>query len=940
MEKILKNSHLKAQGCIIFSLLIVLLIPIFVSAMDFDNVISKPSTTFDGKDYRDISLLNKYPPIKVDNAFGLGATIEEAYISEHTETCSVNCYSNIQIKMYDKGSLVDDIRFDNPVRSYKLYIKTGENDVDDYGYANIGAYPNGSEIKKYQIIGSHKEPIWKEYNLGDVVDAGVYEIKLEGQKKPSRTVDWQIKTSGIWTTDWATWGSGFQGECYQEYANVSETCGALATGSYADNGVAWNAGGGITNIIDGNWATSQADGVGVGYAIVYINYSVPPGALSTSQWETRLYSGGTPIVNSSINASCWNTNKLQFRIESANDVPAFVNASCWTGTYWETVRFIGSANNEIYEEAMIWNMSSSSVTLNSPADNYNSINPLVTVNCSVNMVGATLVNVSLYHNASGTFERNQTINLTGTTNSTTFTGNFPLGKTLWSCQGCDSDGDCGFATTNRTIDITNFVTNNQTYNATVFETSFEPFSINFSYVPTAYTLGNVYLIYNGTSNLASSSGTGTTVSSKSILIPTVATSGTNLSFYWSIGLVNGSGTYYFNTSSLNQTVNKGTPLIVNSTTCDAGYSSALNFTSFYETNRTNINFTSVKYYITYGLSGNSSANQINNSLSNINAFSICINNSQPYYNIGYGEIQYQVDGESARRYYIFSGTRVTNTTVNIPIYSLDTTLSTSFLITAQNTALTPYENYYIGLLRWYPEINSYQTVELGKTDDKGQTVLRVKTEDVDYRFAIYQPDGTLIQLFAPVRLICQTNPCTYTLYVDTNPLDLTTWNNIQESLTFDTTTNKFTFIWNDPSQASQTMNLTVYKQGTISSEIVCSTTSIGYTGTMICDVTGQTGTLKAEVYRTASPSVLLAQLIAEIRTSFADVTGGGTMGLFIGAIVLIFFVMVGIISPVLVIILGIVSLIPLYFLGSINWMILTGIAVMGGIILHFMRRTG
>jgi hypothetical protein len=478
----------------------------------------------------------------------------------------------------------------------------------------------------------------------------------------------------------------------------------------------------------------------------------------------------------------------------------------------------------------------------------------------------------------------------------------------------------------------------QSYNPTTFEGSSETFSMNLTYGSSSTTIANAYLIYNGTSFSTIRGGVGNNITfTTSIAIPLVSTSGINLSFYWSIGVTNTSGTTYFDTYYNNQTVYKGTTLSI-AENCSIGYLPALNFTSFWEADKTNINFSSVNYYLRYGLSGNSSMYSINNSLNNTKSFAICINSSQSYYNIGYGEIQYQINGASDRRYYIFGGTRITNTTINIPIYSLNSTLSTSFLITAQTTALKPYINYYVGLLRWYPEINSYQIVELGKTDDKGQTLLHVKTEDVDYRFAIYTSDGNLIKLFSPIRLVCQTTPCIYTLYVDTNPLDLTTWDNIESSLTFNKTTMRFTYIWNDPTQTTQTMNLSVWKDGTISSELICSTSSTGYTGVMICDVTGYTGTLRAEVTRHASPTTPIAQLIEKIGTTFID-AGGGTLGLLVGAILLILFAFIGVMSPTLVVILAVIALIPLYFLGSINAGVMMGIGVLGGIILHTLRRT-
>lgn len=626
----------------------------------------------------------------------------------------------------------------------------------------------------------------------------------------------------------------------------------------------------------------------------------------------------------------------------------------------------GACENNIYDNIIVEYNNNTGIIFNTVQDNIIKNSIIRRNKIGINMTGGSFDN-SIYNNwfFNNIYNTKIETTLANFFNVTKQLGDRIVGSAIYiggnyytklvgngiseTCVDNNFDGFCDL-TMDMSIELSGCSVNNcdylayssssytELYNTTTFESSLEYFKINITYGSSYLTIGNAYLIYNGVSFAGTKAGVGNNITfTTSIAIPVVPVNGQNLSFYWSIGLTNSSGTIYYNTSAHNQTIYKGTSIFINST-CPDGFSSALLFNSFYETNRSEINFTQISYYITYGLSGNSSAYTINDTLSNVASFSICINNSQPYYDIGYGEIQYYVDGHSPRRYYIFGGTRIINTTISIPIYSLNSTKSTSFLITAETTSLQPYINHYIGLLRWYPEMNSYQTVELGKTDDKGQTVLHINTEDVDYRFAIYSSNGNLVKLFAPTRLVCQTTPCIYTLYVDTNPLDLTTWGNIESSLTFNRTSMQFIYIWNDPTQMTQTMNLSVWKDGTISSELICSTTSTGYTGVMICDVTGFTGTLRAEVTRTVSPTIPIAQLIEKIGTTFID-AGGGTLGLFIGALLLILFAFIGVASPVLVIILAVIALIPLYFLGSINAAVMMGVGVFGGIILHTLRRT-
>jgi len=161
------------------------------------------------------------------------------------------------------------------------------------------------------------------------------------------------------------------------------------------------------------------------------------------------------------------------------------------------------------------------------------------------------------------------------------------------------------------------------------------------------------------------------------------------------------------------------------------------------------------------------------SLTNSSDFSICINNSNTYYSVGYGEIQYSKTNSLNRRFFIFQNTRLTNSTVNNTLYDLETTLGTAFTFTIKDTNLNPYSNNFVGLMRWYPEIDEYKTVEMGKTDDKGETVLRLKTEDVSYRIAIYTNEGILIKMVNPLTFTCATSPCTYTIFISPSDVDYT-----------------------------------------------------------------------------------------------------------------------------------------------------------------------
>lgn len=244
----------------------------------------------------------------------------------------------------------------------------------------------------------------------------------------------------------------------------------------------------------------------------YIN-----GVTMQSDWfdDTSRNQADTPAINT----DSWqmityviNETTITGYVNGTAGVPISASGFTWTGSdefYPFKLDGAWSSNTSI-DEIGIWNRTLTSseiidlynngmaitypftagqVGLNFPTDNYFSPLNEVEFNCTATITGATLTNMSLWHNASGTWARNQTLVKTGTTNESIFNVTFLDSSYLWTCSACDSDGDCGFATENRTvsIDITSpsitinrpsaienigYSNVNQTLNWTVTDTNF------------------------------------------------------------------------------------------------------------------------------------------------------------------------------------------------------------------------------------------------------------------------------------------------------------------------------------------------------------------------------------------------------------------------------------------------------------------------------------
>ena len=423
-------------------------------------------------------------------------------------------------------------------------------------------------------------------------------------------------------------------------------------------------------------------------------------------------------------------------------------------------------------------------------------------------------------------------------------------------------------------------------------------------------------------------------SSSGIIILNITSINTNIRI-WTVGLPTQILNLSFSNliNEYNVTLLANISITITSTNCGI-LSTAINFSMKDEDNATSVNGT-IDYNFQYGLT-NGTAENVSGRLTNVNTLNICINATlYTNWTVGSGEIQYVGDSSVSRRYYIFNNSKITNNTRYITLYNLKSSSQTSFNLVVESSSLEVLNNKYVSLIRWYPSTNSYSVVDMGKTDDKGETVIHVKTEDVDYRVGIYELDGTLIYLANPIRMVCLTTPCVYTLKVQDETFDYTNFLNIQYTLDFNETTGMWLFTYNDPSQTTTTMNLSIYKQTGEREYLICSNSLTAYTGAINCNTSGYSGTLKAVVKRSASPFTTLASMLVEIGSKAFNTSFGLIISLVIAVIVIFVFSFV---NPVLAVIGGIISLVPAWYLGVIGWVVVAGFIVMGGLIIYMMRR--
>ncbi len=292
-------------------------------------VLNDEDTHWDNIDnYLEIGYYGKYE-IR-DSVLGIPflqlAKVKDIELKNNTNVCRQNCWAEKEIILYKETSLVDDIRF------YKIDSE-GNRDLSNIRNYNFKYW---GEIKDYEtkcingieiisengtsetpqtcnevLIGSHEG--WINYELGKVMPIGNYKLRLDGEKRPSWSYDWQIKTSGIWTTDWALWNATSGLVSYWSFNDANQTTLIDLEG---DNDGTWN--GYTYNDGEINGATLNTSGkFGNAYDFDggndYIDlstFSLADSEFSISMWAQNVGSGRQYMIRWTNNIT--NNNYVRF----------------------------------------------------------------------------------------------------------------------------------------------------------------------------------------------------------------------------------------------------------------------------------------------------------------------------------------------------------------------------------------------------------------------------------------------------------------------------------------------------------------------------------------------------------------------------------------------------------------------------------------------------
>jgi hypothetical protein len=719
--------------------------------------------------------------------------------------------------------------------------------------------------------------------------------------------------------------------CYQGVANVTTACGGLNTGFYliGSHWITPNA------PIDGDWGTGSYTDNGGAIAMTNATYYKPIGAINDSLVQAKAGSLAQAPANSTIPAGCWNfnANYIVFSLW-ANGPNGRGQVYCWNGATMNLV-YENTADNMFVEMGMEWNMSSggagiNNVTLISPANNTNIFQGNYYFSANYTFAsGANFTNATLYlTNSSGIINTNFTNSINPSLNISNLSlSNISIQNNMqWKYVMKFKNQTGYFNITSFTYFISRvpYLINSVTYNSSTYETADENYYINITLAdPSIVSAANFW--YNGI-DVGTSTKTqygSDVVFSNSYSIPVNTTQ--NSTFFWN--LIYSSNSY--NLTAYNQTVN-----YLSLGKCGGNLTTMIfNFSAFSEADLSQLmpyNFYGTFYY---GLGQNISKNVSMQDIG-INEEDICTSSNSTYSTNAV--IQYEKASNVKRSYYLINAP-VTNITKNVSLYLLNTSLSTSFIISVLDYNQIPISSAYTIIKRFYPGTNQFNIVEMGLTDNTGGTVGHFESETEDYQVSIERTDGTVIYIGPTQKVYCTASPCTLQIQ--------TSGNNVSQFHNFGNVSNFFyTTAW-DNSTRTWTMNYAdtsgtlgygrfwvYYVNPRLGPQTICNISSSNLSGSLVCNTAGYNGTIYGAVYVSHSPEQLVYLDTLITLTALAIF---GMEGLFLSLMVLLTLGFAGLWNPVVGIILVIAGMLVLSLTGiaSFGAVTLWGIIIIGLLII-------
>lgn len=545
-------------------------------------------------------------------------------------------------------------------------------------------------------------------------------------------------------------------------------------------------------------------------------------------------------------------------------------------------------------------------SLVSPVDNTFTLDSPLTFEVNTTFIPSgfshrNLVNSTIYVWYSNETVYNITTNLLSGNESILTTWDIEFDKNnhyKWNAYSCFNDSNyqkCKWGEVNNTF-VWGLVINDSGFDTFAYETDTEIFQFNITVPANTISVSSI-LNYNGTSNTADVDCTGVSCSlTAEIDIPLISTYQIAQDFFFQTTIFSPSTSFTTNISSGTQTVQQIFLDECNSTIT----TKTLNFTVTDESSLARITPFYIAGEFDYYLGNGDTKKSLTFSNTSAIELDLCISPGNRTFNIE-DTIEYnsELNGtDYVQRNYFFQDSQIDDTILEVPLFLLPATDSTSFIIFVRDNTLLPVSDALVEIQRFFVGEGVFKTVQIVRTDDNGKSVGFYKTETVDYRHVVTQDGETLLTTDSG-KIIGETTPFTITLTVgDALSTPITSFQNLTDltaTIVYNNDTEIVTYTYIDTSGNLTLARLLVERvnYNTIYTTI-CDVNSTLTSGALTCDLSGQNGTFIAQGFVERSPGVL-SVAITFVITSVIGIFG--TTGLFLAWFIILTSALVFIWNP-------------------------------------------
>lgn len=666
----------------------------------------------------------------------------------------------------------------------------------------------------------------------------------------------------------------------------------------------------------------------------HVNLAYLPNGAGNSGAEANFTIWGVPILRYNWDAgdTAQHTDDSVWTIvrnDSANDGWIAYNDGVFNKSFTGTSNEMGFATKcrnvgavicetKVYSYYVNFSTISSSVnvSLGLPSNGTSTINNTlnVTLATTPSDFNANLTNATLsVWRKNGTIFNESKIDLTGTSNQTSWIVDLDVGSYIWNVFSCLNDSgslSCNYGTLNNSFDY-GYIFHSNTSVTPVLESTSNDFTLNVSLI-SGLASSDAYIVYNNTRYLATESSSGSNyLYNRSLIAPNVAAP-TGIDWRWELELNDGSGTILFNISNGQQTVNQ-----FSIDDCSVNSEVILNLTLKDEASVTTLNASATNTSIQvdlglYDFSGNLAQN-FSGDFDDINPAAICgtagITNSGLIVD---AQIRYTSDNRVVEFYNIQNSTLSSDTyPQNISLYDLLSVDSQEFLVTFKDENFLPTSGALINVKRKYVGEGIFRSVEIPETNDDGQTLVHLVLGDVLYSIEVSK-NGRVLGSFDNILPFCDdisTGDCRINLNAfssGTEPEDFETKGNLTYRYVFNADARTVTTIFSTTDGTSASVNFTGVVFDNRGNQTVCSSVLDSSAGSIVCTIGISVGntTIRGDLYKNGE----------FIDTSFFNLqesvnTGFGYTGTIMMILLFLTIPLMFITSPVGMIIGGVIGLV-------------------------------